>query len=410
MMTSRERVRKVLSHEIPDRVPIAIGGNLTSGICVDAYADLVRHLGLKLPEPPKVYDLFQMLARVDEPVRRALHIDVIELENPKQRWGFWNNAWKPWKTFPGNTVSVPVGFNPVIDAKGYVCIHDDSGRSIAHMPPGGYYFERTEPTAMSEQIVKMDPRKWESSLALYTDEELRAIEAEGRRLHEETDYAVCGGCGRIALSDFGLFAGHTFSDWMVILMTEPAYAAEIMAASARRAYRNVELFLEAAGKYLDFIYVSGFDFGTQDREMFDPEIFRQLYLPHYRKICAMIHARYGLKTAIHSCGSNRGFLDLFIEAGLDVFNPVQTSAARMDPAELKKEFGDRLVFWGGGVDTQKVLPFGTPAEVRAQVRQRIETFGKGGGFLFCPIHNIQYKVPPANIMAMIEAVLEFGTY
>jgi len=409
-MSSRERVRAALDHREGDRVPVDIGGTKVTGIHVDEYVELGRYLGWDV-EPPKVYEQFQMLARVEGPVRQWLRSDVIEIENPVETWGLANAGWKPWTTNLGTPVLVPGAFDPRTDERGYLHLHDAAGKSVAVMSPNGLYFDRDCPTAMSSgDVAHMDPEAWKKANPLYTDEELRTLERRGRFLFENTEYSVHGGFGRGALGTNGLFAGHTIADWLCILATERAYAGEILRATAERAVENLELYLQAVGPYIDTILVSGTDFGSQRREIFSPDLFRELHLPNYRLMNDAVHRHGRIRTMFHSCGSVRGFIQPFIEAGVDILNPVHTNAANMDPASLKREFGDRIVFWGGGIETQTVLPGGTTEEVEEQVRERMRTFGRGGGFVFAPVHNIQHGVPPRNLEAMVRAAERFGRY
>ena len=231
-----------------------------------------------------------------------------------------------------------------------------------------------------------------------------------RQLHENTEYSIQGGFLKAGLGSNGIFAGHTITDWLCRLVTEPDYALSILQATARRAVENLRIYLQAVGKYIDTIFMSGTDFGTQKGELFSPQIFKELYVSNIRLMTDYVHRHSHVKTMYHSCGSNFNLIDYFIEAGVDILNPVQTTAANMDPVELKKRFGGRIVFWGGGVDTQTVLPYGTADEVRQQVKQRVQVFGPGGGFVFAGIHDIQYGVPPENILAMADAAAEFGRY
>ncbi len=408
-MTSRQRVQKAIHFEEPDRLPIDIGASVVTGVCIDAYVDLVKYLGLDLGTPI-VYDQFGMLARLAEPVRKRLHVDVIQLENPSVAWGLENKDWKPWKTGPGNTVLMPGGFNPVTDEKGYIYIKDAEGTPLAYMPPGGLYFERACETTMSDSDEKMSPEAWAKSLPLYSQEHLRQLEESAKQLHDNTEYSIQGGFLKGGLGSNGIFAGHTISDWLCRLITEPDYAFSILQATAERAVENARIYLQAVGKYIDTILVSGTDFGTQKRELFNPQIFKDLYVPSIRLITDYIHRNSQVKAMYHSCGSIMNLVEYFIEAGVDILNPVQTTAVNMDPVELKKRFGGRIVFWGGGVDTQTVLPHGTADDVRAQVKERVRIFAPGGGFVFAPDHDIQYGVPPQNILAMVDTACEMGKY
>ena len=408
-MNSRERVRKAIRFEEPDRVPIDIGGSLVTGICIDASGDLVKHLGLDLGLPI-VYEQFGMLARIAEPVRRRLRSDVLELENPSVAWGLENKDFKPWKTGPGNTVLMPGQFNPVTAEEGYLYILDAQGQALAYMPRGGLYFERACVTTMSAVDEKMSPEAWAESIPLYSDEHLRQLEESARRLYDNTEYSIQGGFLKGGLGSNGIFAGHTITDWLCRLVSEPEYALSVLQATAERAVEDLKLYLQAVGKYIDTIFISGTDFGTQKGELFNPQIFAELYVPNIRRITDYVHRHSDAKTMYHSCGSNFRLMEHFIAAGVDILNPVQTTAAGMDPAQLKQRFGARIVFWGGGVDTQSVLPQGSPDEVRKQVQERIRIFAPGGGFVFSQVHNIHYGVPPENILAMVDAAQDYGKY
>jgi uroporphyrinogen decarboxylase len=408
-MTSRERVWQAIHFNEPDRVPIDIGANFATGIHVDAYIALCKYLGYDL-EPPKVYEMLLTLARMDDRIRRRLHCDVIELENPTMRW-FENKDWKPWVNQQGNTVLVPGGFNPVVDGNGYIWIKDGGGKPLACMSKGGYYFDFADSVSLTNgETVKMDPDIWKNSLPLYTDQELRQIEANARDMFDNTEFSICGGFYRGSMTMVPTIAGQSFSDWMCTLVTEPDYAESIIHIMADRAIENAGLYLQAVGKYIDTIVVSASDFGTQKREMFHPDIWRDIYMPNYRRINDFIHQNSHASTFFHCCGSIANILEYFIKAGVDIVNPVQTSASGMDPIELKKKYGGRIVFWGGGADTQSVLPYGTIEEVRQQVKERIQIFAPGGGYVFNQIHDIQFKVPPENIVAMVDAAKEFGRY
>ncbi len=409
-MTSRERVRNTIDFKEVDRVPIDIGGTKVTGICIDAYVELLKYLGLDLGLP-KVYDQFAMLARMDEAVRNRLHCDVIELENPSESWGIENRDWKPWTTGMGNEISVPGGFNPISDGQGYIHIKDSNGNSLAYMPEKkGLYFERACETKMSDKIEKMDPQAWANSIPLYTDEHLRLMEEKAKRLYEDTEYSISGGFLKGMMGSNGIFAGHTITDWLCLLVTDRDYAFSILQATALRNIENLKLYLQAVGDYIDTILISGTDWGTQKGELFNPDIFRDLYVPNIKLMNDYVHNNSNAKTIYHCCGSIVNLIDHFITAGIDILNPVQVSAENMVPSELKKMFGDRIVFWGGGCDTQGVLQRATVDEVRSHVKELVDSFAPGGGFVFAAIHDIQYGVPPQNILAMADAALEFGAY
>jgi uroporphyrinogen decarboxylase len=410
-MNSRERVRKAIRFQEPDRVPIDFGGTICTTICADAYIGLVKHLGWD-PGMPTVCQPGGMIVRLAEPVRQRLHSDVIELENPFCfEWRIENNDWKPWKTSPGNVVLVPGGFNPVADEKGYLHVRDWQGNPAGVMPPDGLAFDRVCPTGMSDNLdQKMSPEDWAQSIPLFSDEHLRQLEASARRLYENTEYSIAGGFLQAYLGSNAIFAGHTITDWLYRLATEPDYVFSILQATAERAIENIRVYLQAVGKYIDTILMSGTDWGTQKGELFSPKVFKDLYVPNIRRMTDYVHRHSDVKTLYHCCGSIFNLIEHFIDAGVDCLNPIQTTTARMEPAELKKRFGGRIVFWGGGAETQTVLPHGSADDVREQVKERIRIFAPGGGFVFAHTHDISLGIPPENILAMADAAYEYGKY
>ncbi len=408
-MDSRERVRLTINHKEPDRVPIDLGGSQVTGIHVDEYCELAKHYMLDVL-PPKVYDPWQMLAIPDYLMLKTLSSDIMVVENYSQSFGLKGSNWKTWNTYAGNTVLMSGDYMPEEDDKGYLHLKNKSGKSIAQMSPGGLYFDIEDPTAMTSEWNFMDPEEWRKAIPLYSDEDLKIMQRRAKTLFDYTSFSLCGSFLKGGLGTNALFAGHTVSDWYCILTAEPEYANEILEATAQRAIENSGLYLEALGDYIDIILLSGTDYGSQKAEIFNPDIFKDLHRPNYRKITDYIHSNFNVKIAMHSCGSIYNIIEHIIDAGIDILNPVHVNTANMDPQRLKDEFGSRIVFWGGGVDTQTVLPFGTPEEVAKQAKERVEIFAPGGGYIFSPVHNLQHGVSPCNVEAMIEAVKEFGSY
>lgn len=408
-MKSRERVRLAINHKEPDRVPIDLGGSQVTGIHVDEYCVLAKHYGLDVL-PPKVYDPWQMLAIPDQMMLKRLNSDIMVIENYTQSFGLRGDDWKFWSTYPGNRVLMSGDYDPILDENGYLHVQNKSGRNIAKMSPGGLYYDLEDPTSMTADWKFMDPDEWKRSIPLYKDEELKIMEKKAKSLYEYTDFSLCGSFLKGGLGTNAIFAGHTVCDWYCILAAEPEYAGEILRATAERAVENSKLYLQAIGKYIDIILLSGTDFGSQKSEMFQPDIFRDLHRPNYKLITDSIHQNHDVKVAMHSCGSIFNIIEYIVEAGIDILNPLQVSTNNMDPKKIKEQFGGRIVFWGGGADTQTVLPYGTPEEVAQQVKERIEIFAPGGGFIFTPVHNLQYGVPPENVDAMIEAAKKYGKY
>ena len=408
-MTSRERVWETLNFREPDRVPIDIGSNYATSICVDAYVELLKYLGYEELLPPKAYEPFFMLARNDEKVIRRLCCDVIALENPSMRWGVENTDWKPWVNQKGNTILMPGGIQTV-ERDGFTYIVKD-GKDFGYMPKGGLYFDFLESLNLASlELKKTDPEGLKKSIPLYSEKHLRQLEEEAKRLHNNTEYSICGGFCQGGFTMVPSIAGHSFADWLCLLLTEQDYAYSILQALAERAVENVKLYIEAVGKYIDTIFISSTDYGTQRNEMFSPDIFKKLYVPNYKLINDYVHANCRAKTLFHCCGSIFNLFEHFINAGVDIMNPIQIGAENMDPVRIKQTFEKRIVLWGGGVDTQKTLPFGSTYDVKKEVADMLKKMAPGGGYVFTQVHDIQYGVPPENVLAMIDAVLEYGNY
>jgi len=406
-MTSRERVRKALNHEEPDRVPIDLGATLVTGISVFSYMELTHELGLELGLP-RVTDLFQMLAEVGEPVRRALKCDVIGVPRFHNTYGTTSRHWRQWSPRDGLQMLVPSDFHPRRNERGdWLVFLEGSNGPRAMMPREGLYFDnvsRADPLPKSPELVPIETRK--KNFFRYSDEELDHLSSASRQLYEGTDYALIASAATGA--GLGMVGG--FEEWFYLIAAEPQYLYDYYAARAESAVENLKLFYQAVGDTLEAVEISLCDYGTQKAEFFRPEAFEAIFVPNYKTINHWVHENTQMKTFYHCCGSIYRFLPGMIEMGVDILNPVQCSAANMEPRHLKREFGDKLVFWGGGMDTQKTLPFGTEDEVREEVAERIRIFAPCGGFVFNAVHNIQANVPPRNITAAFETAAEMGQY
>ncbi len=392
MMTSRERVQAVLDRRLPDRVPIDLGGTRTSSISVFPYIDLKKRLGMS-GSKVKVVDVFQMLPLMDLSILEQIHSDVVMVPRYTYHLNTTLSGWKEMQLLNGSDVLVPADFNPQKTSEGSWIIEEPNG-VMARMPDNGYYFDYIEDTYSNEytDVGKIAFETW-------TDEDFRFIEAAAADSYSNTDKALVG--------DFAMGLGRPFSyeEWMVALALEKDYLKEYYDRKSDHIVEVLKSYREAVDDRIDIVFF-GQDFGTQNGEMISPAMFEEIIAPYYAKLFTWIHQNTGWKTLFHSCGSIFNLIPHLIECGVDILNPVQTSAVRMDPAELKRHYGDKIVFWGGGVDTQDTLPFGTPDAVREQVTERIRIFGKGGGYIFNPVHNIQQGVPLENIRACFEAAFE----
>ncbi len=401
-MNSRQRTLTALAHKEPDRVPIDLGGSLVTGINAVAYHQLKQHLGLN-GQPVRVADIILQLAQVEEPVRQRFGVDVVGLPLLEPLPGVRNTHWKPWTLPDGSPALISADFLPETTEKGDLLIRANDGSITQWMPAGTYHFvPRDAPLANATlaDVERFEPRR-------ISDEELDFVHHAARRLRRETEYAIFGWFGG------SLFEGAQFARGWVNLMMDlkraPDFAAALVEKLAQAAQADLERYLNAVGEYVDVIGF-GDDFGVQAGLQISPAYYRRYFLPHHRRLYGLVHARTRAYVFLHSCGSVYDLIPDLIEAGVDVLNPVQTSAAKMEPERLKREFGDRLTFWGGGCCPQRVLPWNTAEEVATDVRERLRIFAPGGGYVFAPTHDIQPDAPPRNIAAMYDAALKWGQY
>jgi hypothetical protein len=422
-MTSRERIIAAINHRQPDRCPIDLGSNGQTGMNVSSLYKLREALGLD-SHRLKVAEPAQMLGEIEEDLMKTVGSDMIGLWNKGNFYGFANENWKPWQLDDGTPLWVPGAFEIDVDEKGSKWLYprgDRSGKPSACMPAGGCFFDgaiRSEPFDFDIDEEKLTPvDDFRDDYTVATDEDARYWEEESKRLFEETEYGIMGVLGGAGLGDVAIVPGphmktangiRLVGDWITAHIVYPNYIDEVFGYQTEIMLKNLEIYKQAVGERINVIWVSGTDFGTQRGLFMGKSTFRELYTPHYRQINDWIHNNTGWKTFYHTCGCINDLLDDLAEVGVDCLNPVQVNAIEgggLTAQQLKDGWGDRFTFWGGGVDTQLTLPFGTPEEVRRQVAERIEIFNKGGGFVFSSIHNVVAKVPPENLVAMYETAL-----
>jgi uroporphyrinogen-III decarboxylase len=414
-VTSRDRLAATLSHKQPDRIPIDFGGTAVTGVHASCVAALREYYSLE-KRPVRVHEPFQMLALLDEDLQDAMGVDVTGIFARNTMFGFPAERWKPW-LFNGLEVLVPGDFNIQIDNRGDNLIYPEGDTSVppsGRMPRGGYFFDcivRQQPIDEDH----LDPADNTEDFLPISQLELDHLAHAAKQVGPKR--GVIAGFGGTAFGDIALVPGpflkhpkgiRDVTEWYVSTSSRQSYIHRIFERQCEVALANLERIHAVVGDAVQAIFVCGTDFGTQTSAFCSVKTLRDLYFPYYKIINDWIHAHTTWKTFKHSCGAVSKFLPTFIEAGFDILNPVQCSATGMEPEQLKANFGDQLVFWGGGVDTQKTLPFGTPAEVREQVLRRCEIFAPGGGFVFNSIHNVQAQTPVENIVAMIDAVHEFN--
>jgi uroporphyrinogen decarboxylase len=382
-MKSRERVILALNHREPDRIPIDLGGSICSSIHKNAYIDLKRHLGMELEEI-QMADYVQQLPYLDEALLERFGVDFRMVQLPAA-------------TAPGLESFEEDDYYAFIDRWG----------SKLHMPKdGGLYFDWVDFPIKEASMEALKAYAWPTPDPPEYNARLRE---QAKCLYENTDYALVGS----AVIGGGIFEQPArtmgLENFLIALITEPQFADRMMGQITEIYIESCKNYLEQVGEYLQ-VFTYWDDVCGQDGWLISPDIYREMIKPKQRRLLEVIKSKTDAKVYYHSCGAVFDLIPDLINLGFDILNPVQVSARGMDTKRLKETYGKDIVFWGGGVDTQRVLPFGRPDKVKDEVRQRIDDLAPGGGFVFAAVHNIQALVPPENIATMFEAALEHGKY
>ena len=414
-LTSRERFIKTLDHQQPDRLCVDFGAGGQTGMGAGAvyrlHKELIGDPGYRV----KIVEPFQMLGEVDDRLKKVLDLDVVGFYPPKNMFGFKDEGWKPFDMPDGTPVLVPEKFNYTVDNDGNVLMYPEGDTSVPHcaiMPKGGYFFDAVNRQKPFKE-ENLDPADNCEDFGLLSDEDIKYFSDTAADLYENTDYGVYMTLPGAGFGDIALVPATWLKDpkgirdveeWYVSTAIRRDYVYKVFETQCQFALKNIERLAEAVGDKVQVVFISGADFGTQRGLFISKKAYRDLFKPFHKAVNDKIHELTNWKTFIHSCGAVYELIPDFIEAGFDVLNPVQCSADGMDPESLKKEFGRDVVFWGGGVDTQKTLPFGTPEQVYREVFERIKVFAEGGGFVFNSVHNIQSNVPTENLLAVFKAI------
>ncbi len=401
-MTGRQRVLTALRHREADRIPIDLGGTESSGMHADAYARLCSHLGVD--DTPRVFDVSQQVTLISDDLRDRLGIDTTPM-------AFEPAGWSEDATGTGTLILTPENWRPQTAADGSRVIKNPEGVVVASMPPGGYYFDTlvhplADMTAPSELSGKR--HLFEAmDMPAFLDEGWEAMAARAKALHENSDRCVVANlCVHILAAGEAL---RGFENFMMDLVADRAMAFAIMEALLEAYAPRIDRFAGMVSPHVDVILVND-DLGGQGGPLLGPELYRDTVKKFHARLFEYIKQQTGKPLLLHSCGSVRALIPDLIEIGVDAINPVQVSAAEMDTAELKRDFGPDITFWGGGCDTQRILGSATPAKVADEVRRRIDDLAPGGGFVFTQVHNIQPDVPVENVIAMLETAAEYGAY
>ena len=416
MMTSKQRLQATLNHQQPDRVCVDFGATAVTGIHVSALTRLRRRVLQDDQYRVKVSEPYQMLGEVDEALRYALGIDVIGVIPRRTMFGTGATGWKPFTLFDGTEVLVSDDFNITVDpVTGDRLIYPEGDTSVppsGRMPQGGYFFDSIirQPPVDDDHL---NPEDNCEEFGLLGEADLAYYRAQVQRLDSVPDAGVILIVPGAAFGDIALvptpFLKHPkgirdVEEWYISTAARVDYVKAVFDKQLEYALQNIQTLIALFGDRVQAAFITGTDFGTQRGPFISIAAYRDLFKPYHIAVNKLIHEQSHWKTFIHSCGSVFDLLPEFIEAGFDILNPVQCSAAKMDAHTLKREFGKSVTFWGGGVNTQQTIARGTPEETYREVRERIEIFNDGGGFVFNSIHNIQGNTPPENILAMFQAI------
>ena len=407
-MTSRERVLSALQHREADKIPVDCGSERSTTIQAIAYNKLKKHLKIEQGET-KINDTVQQCVIPEQWFLDMFQIDVIDLartfaDNP--------DDWKDWTLPDGSQAQIQKWIR--IEKRGTMTvIVNEDGEDICRMPDSAYYFDQSVWPLNGKHLENFDdlPKYMQKVQWSYLPDPMwgkssdpdfyTKLRKNAKKLYEETDYAIIMPFGG-SIFEYGQYLYRT-DELLVNLITHKDEIKKLTEKLTELYLENLPKVLDAVSPYAQVIRM-GDDLGLQSAPMISPQLYREIYFPYHKKMFQMVKEKTDMYVYFHSCGAMSEYIPDLIEAGVDIINPVQITAAGMEPGRLKRMFGKDIVFWGGGCDTQHVLPHGTPDEVRRDVRRNTEIFMKDGGFIFNQVHNILADVPPENIVAMFDEV------
>lgn len=414
-MTPRERVIRALNHEETDRVPVDIGGTLDTCIHVIPLDRLRKVLGLE-KRLVKVIDPMMMVGLIEEDLLAMLGGDIVGLFSPYNIFGTINDNWKSWVLPDGTEVLIAGGFNYKYGPNGEIYAYPKGNLSVppsAKMSSNGLYFDsitRQEDLKNHKFNAKED---YADQISIFSNAECSYYERTSKKLYDESNYAIIGNFFFGGLGDLGIIPGQwiehpkgirDLQEWIMSYYLHPEYIKEFFEIQTEIALKNLKLYQQAVDNRIVAIAISGTDFGTQNGPFISLDCYREFYKPYHKKLNNWVHKNTNWKVFFHTCGSIIDFIEDFIEIGVDILSPVQYSAFGMDLELLKRKYGNKVVFWGAGIDTQKTLPFGTPYEIEKETKKNIRILRKGGGFICSAVHNIQAFTPIENIISFFKSI------
>lgn len=418
-MNSRERIKSALSHKQPDKLPVDFGGMLATGMHVSIVYKLRQKFGLDKPlTPVKVIEPYQMLGEIADDLKEILGVDCTSVTGKYNLFGFENKDWKEWELYDGTPLLVPGLFNTKPQKDGSVFMYPQGDIKVppsAKMPYKGYYFDNI----IRQEKIDEDNLNIEDNLEefkLLSDEELEFIKKVVDERYNNTEYAVIGSIVSSGFGDIALVPGPTLknpkgirdiAEWYISIVARKEYVYKVFDKQCEIALENYKRINNIVGKKLDVVFVTGTDFAAQNGLFISKELYNSLYKPFHIKVNKWIHENTNWKSFFHSCGAIESLIEEIIDSGFDILNPIQISCKNMDSVTLKKKYGKYITFWGGGIDTQRTLPFGTPKTVSEEVKGQIDIFNNDGGYIFSSVHNIQANTPIENIFALIEVIHKY---
>ena len=414
-MNSRERVKKVLNHGVPDRIPIDFGTTRSTGISSIAYNELRKEVGINTGLA-HVYDFIQQLSYPEEEIMDLFHVDFIDAGRAFLKS---KDAWREWTLNDGSKCLIPKFLNVEVDSDNTVYLKGKNGFILGKKPKTSLYIDqcywvykdlpsipktfKNEDLGRHVWAIPLSP--WH--IDIFNDEHFKTFVNGIKELYENTDYSVILSVGG-SLSQAGMYL-RGMDNFLCDIYLDKSGTKRLFDKLVEKSLIVLERVLKCVGKYIDIIRF-GDDLGGQTGPLMSPEIFREIFKPKYKRMWDFVHENSNCKVALHSCGSVYELLADLIDAGIDIINPLQTTAKDMEPEKLKKKFGKDIIFWGGCCNTRDVLTNGTPKDVEEDVKKRIEILGCAGGLIFNQVHNIQANVPPENIIALFETAYKYGFY
>ncbi len=415
-MTSRERILAAISHNQPDKVPVDLGATASSGISAIAYSNLVHHIG-RDDLVVNIYDVIQQLAQPDDVILDMFNVDVIDIG---RAFNHEPEKWKPTTLANGKPAFYPIWYNPVKQPDGSFLTYDEDGRRVlSKMPVGGTFFDQTYfpyldgyPSDYSGLDTEIHRVMWARDTHSPWDNAgdpdfWQKLREKALFLRQTTDKALLISCG-CNLFEWGAFL-RRMDNFLMDLMCDQDNVEKLLDELIIKHLSKLEKVCNAVGDVADIVRF-GDDLGMTSGPFMSPGIYRKLFKPRHKILCDFVKSHSSMHTFIHSCGSISLLMPDLIDAGIEIFNPVQTNSYRMEPGFLKKEFGQNCTFWGGGIENAGILNGDNQEKIREQVLNRLEIFSSGGGYVFNTVHNILPDVPPQNITTMFDAVKEFNNF